>query len=409
MSSGTTTRAPLTHGVAGRAIKTRIKSNLGQPFALRFHNCLWTYRMSQLTTSNVRSMKKSPIAMGFDNHGGSSSSSGNDGDGGDGGGGGAQLPVRSDLQPHALHRFTGEADWSLLVAVPKSSEHVRNLHECAKGSLMLGHTDPQLFHWFKELGGLPPRSLLSGPMELLRGDLQTEAWEHTFARHPVIHRIAQDMWEKDASKTTEEAVHIAQREKEEDEKRMRRMSSSDWRAKFKERERNPTRAEDEEAPIYVIKPETFALFRLRPEVRLWMNAAGQTQRVWEPVVPDPDPLCRCSHRFIKMLNLGRQKLVPSLNMNYSLKLTNAFIFDIDSRGMWAMGSQERLSSKVGAVTEEWTELRLDFGKNQVISTEQEMEWWVRGLTKLGAPEVSQTSSSVEDAGLNPEDFDYRHI
>ncbi|CAC9443482.1 hypothetical protein conserved [Leishmania donovani] len=410
MRTGTSARAPFTHGVAGRAIKTRVKSNLGQPYAQRFYNNVWTYRVAQLTTSNVRSMKKARIAVGFDSGvGGGHSGGASSQDGNDGSGSGAELPVKSDLQPHALHKFTGEEDWSIVIAVPKSSEHVRNLQDCAKGSLMLGHTDPQLFHWFKELGALPPRSLLSGPMELLRGDLQVEAWERTFSRHPVIHRIAQDMWESDESKTAEEAVHIAKREQEEDEKRMRRMSSSDWRAKFRDRERNPTRAEDEEAPVYVIKPETFSLFRMKPDVRLWMNIAGQTQRVWDPVVPDPDPLCRCSHRFIRMLNLGRQKLVPSLNMNYSLKLTNAFIFEINDRGMWAMGTQENLAGKNGVVREEWMELRLDFGKNQVITTEQEMEWWVRGLTKLGAPELSQTNSSVEDAGLNPEDFEYRHI
>ncbi|KAL7711074.1 hypothetical protein N2W54_002296 [Lotmaria passim] len=402
-----TARAPFTHGLAGREIKTRVKSNLGQPYAKRFYNNIWTYRVAQLTTSNVRRMKEASISMGFDSGVGGSRNSNNGQD--DDGKGGAELPVKSDLQPHALHKFSGEQDWSIVIAVPKSSDHVRNLLDCAKGSLMVGHTDPQLFHWFKELGVLPPRSLLSGPMEMLSGDLQAEVWESTFSRHPVIHRIAQDMWENDQSKSPEEAVHIAKREQEEDEKRMRRMSSSDWRAKFRDRERNPTRDEDEEAPIYVIKPETFSLFRMKPDVRLWMNVAGQTQRVWEPVVPDADPLCRCSHRFIRMLNLARQKLVPSLNMNFSLKLTNAFVFEIDERGMWAMGTQENVSGKNGVVKEEWMELRLDFGKNQVISTEQEMEWWVRGLTKLGAPEVSQTNSSVEDAGLNPEDYDYRHI
>jgi hypothetical protein len=400
------TRAPFTHGIAGRDIKTRVKSNLGQPYAKRFYNNIWTYRVGQLTTSNVRRMKESSIAMGLDSGvGGSRNVNGSSDDDKSS----AELPVKSDLQPHALHKFSGEQDWSIVVAVPKSSDHVRNLLECTKGSLMVGHTDPQLFHWFKELGALPPRSLLSGPMERLTGDLQVEAWETTFGRHPVIHRIAQDMWESDQSKSPEEAVHIAKREQEEDEKRMRRMSSSDWRAKFRDRERNPTRAEDEEAPVYVMKPDTFALFRMKPEVRLWMNIGGQTQRVWEPVVPDADPLCRCSHRFIRMLNLARQKLVPSLNMNFSLKLTNAFVFEIDERGMWAMGTQENVSGKNGVVKEEWMELRLDFGKDQIIKTEQEMEWWVRGLTKLGAPEVSQTNSSVDDAGLNPEDFDYRHI
>jgi len=331
------------------------------------------------------------------------------GGGKDGSDGAADTPVKSDLQPHALHKFPGEEDWSLLIAVPKNSDHYRNVMECGKGSMMIGHTDPQLFHWFKELGSLPPRAILSGSIDVLSGDLQADAWERTFMRHPVIHNIARDMWEKSDSKTAEEAVHIEQREKEEDEKRMRRMSSSDWRSKFKERERNPTAAEDEEKPIYVVKPDTFALLRLRPDVRLWMNVAGQSQRVWDPAIMDPDPLCRCSHRFINMLNLARTKLVPSLNINFSLKLTNAFIFEIDEKGLWALGTQEKSAGQTGKVREAWNELRLEFGKGQVITTEQEMEWWVRGLTKLGAPEVTQSDNSVEEASLSPEDFEYRHI
>lgn len=387
-----------THGMSGRPLKTRVSSNLGAPYARRFFNHLWTYRVSQLTTSNVRRLKDTGISMSMM---------------GDGGGQQPKkemhLPVKSDLQPHAMHRFTGEADYSLLVAIPKSSDHFVNATECAKVSLMFGHTDPQIFHFFKQLGTLPPRSLISGVAEVLSGDLLAECWSETFSRHPTIHALAQEMWETQESKTEAEAVHIAKRHQEEDEKRMRRMSSSDWRAKFKERERNPTAREDVEEPIYVIKPETFAVLRVKPDVKLWMNVASQTQRVWEPVIPPPDPLCRCSHRFIRMLNLGRQKLVPSLNLNFSLKLTNAFIFEIDDRGLWALGTQENFTGQSGAIREEWTELRLEFGKGQVIENEQEMEWWVRGFTKLGAPEMTQTDSSIEDAGMNPEDFDYRHI
>ncbi|PWU87489.1 hypothetical protein TcG_06742 [Trypanosoma cruzi] len=389
-------------GVAGRTIKRKVQSNRDAPYNTRLFNTLWTYRSGQLTTSNVRRLKETGIPIGYDSNGNSNKYD----ERGD-------APVKSDLQPHAMHKFTGDENWSLLIAVPKNSEHFHNILECSRGSLMVGHTEPQLFHWFKQLGTLPPRAILSGPLELLSGDMQHEAWEKTFSRHPVIHSIAQDMWTRKDSKTEEEVVTIERREREEDEKRMRRMSSSDWRAKFRDRERNPTAEEDEERPIYVIKPETFALLRLQPDVKLWMNVVSQTQRVWEPVIPDPDPLCRCAPRFLRMLNLARQKLVPSLNMNFALKLTNAFIFEVDKEGLWAMGTQENLhgscSPADGAVREEWTELRLEFGKGQVIQTEQEMEWWVRGLTKLGAPEMSQSNSQVEDAGMNPEDYDYRHI
>ncbi|CCW69070.1 unnamed protein product [Phytomonas sp. Hart1] len=381
-------------------MKTKVSSNLGAPYAWRFFNSLWTYRVSQLTTSNMRQLRDTGIAMSFD-QGNGSSSGGSESSG--------AVPIQSDLHPHALHKFPGDPDWSIVIAVPRSSVHSRNVLGCPKVSLMVGHTDPQLFHWFKQLGTIPPRAVITGAVDILSGDLRDDCWGRTFIRHPVIHTIAQDMWEKKESKTTDEQVHIAQREREEDEKRMRRMSSSDWRSKFKDRERNPTTGEDEEKPIYVVKPETFSLLRLKPEVKLWMNVGGQAQRVWDPAIPDADPLCRCSHRFIRMLNLARQKLVSSLNMNFSLKLTNAFIFEIDEKGLWALGTQENFSGKNGIVREEWSELRLEFGKNQIIKTEQEMEWWVRGLTKLGAPEISQTDNSLDDAAMNPEEFEYRHI
>nr|CCC49387.1 conserved hypothetical protein [Trypanosoma vivax Y486] len=387
-------------GSSRRVVRRRLRSGL-ETWPKR---ALWL--VGQLTTSNTRRLRDTGIS--FDSGGEGRNKETDDDDT-------ADTPVKSDLQPHALHKFSGDDKWSLLVAVPKNSEHFRNAADCPRGSLMLGHTDPQLFHWFKQLGTLPPRAIVSGRLELLTGDLMQEAWEQTFVRHPVIHSIAQDMWNRKESKTEEEVVSIERREREEDEKRMRRMSSSDWRAKFRERERNPTIDEDEERPVYVVKPETFALLRLRPEVQLWMDLSTRTRRVWEPVIAEADPLCRCAPRFIRMLNLARQKLVPSLNMNFSLKLTNAFVFDIDQKGLWAMGTQENLNSSDQSVVggaprcEEWTELRLEFGNDQVIRTEQEMEWWVRGLTKLGAPEMSQSNSSVEDAGLNPEDFDYRHI
>lgn len=379
-----------------RAIKTKVASNIGANHVSRFFNTLWTYRICQLTTSKVGRMKDAGITMTM-------SSSHTEGEKAD------NAPVKSDLQPHGLYRFNGDSHHSLLVAISKDSDHYRHLLDCQRCSIMVGHTDPQLFHWFKQLGTLPPRGIVSGVAEVLSGDLEAEVWDKSFMTHPVIHRIAQDMWENETSQTTEEKVHIATREKEEDDKRMRRMSSSDWRSKFRERERNPSREEDEEKPIYVLKPNTFAVVRMRPEGTLWIDASGGVKRVWDPLFSDAPPLCRCSHRFIKMLNLAREKLVPSLNMNYNLKLTNCFVFDIDERGIWAMGTQENFSEKNGVVREQWMELRLDFGKDQTIKTEQELEWWVRGLTKLGAPEVTQSNSSIEDAGLNPEDYDYRHI
>jgi len=353
--AGGPSRIPFTHGVAGRALKTKVPSNVGSSHEQRFSNALWTYRLGQLTSSNMTTLKKSG-ATSFtsltDSAGSGKGQASGEAAGGSSAGGSNASPVKSDLQPHALHKFSGESDWSLLVAVPASSVHARNVLDCQKVSFMFGHTDPQLFQWFQQLGTLPPRGMLSGPAEVLSGDLLAEAWESTFSRHPIIHSIAQDMWEKKASKTQDEEVRIEQRIREEDEKRMRRMSSSDWRSKFQDRERNPSAKEDEERPIYVIKPEVFTVLRVKPEMKLWTGMAGDQHRMWEPNFSGADPLCRSSMRFMRMLNLARQKLVPSLNMNFSLKLTNAFIFEIDCNGLWAMGTQENFAGKNGQVREE---------------------------------------------------------
>lgn len=386
--------------MAPKLVKQKIVSNLGAPYASRYYHNIWAYRLGQFTTSNVRAMRDSPISIATD---------GADSKKKDGKEKETGAPVRSDLQPHAIHSFRGEEHPSVVVAIPKSSEHYKNVIDCKRGSLMVGHTDPQLFHWFKQLGTLPPRSVVSGRMEIVTGDLRDEVWEETFTKHPVIHSIAQEMWEKKQSKTADEEAYIEKRIKEEDEKRMRRMSSSDWRNKFKERERNPTAQEDEELPVYVIKPDSFAVVRLFPEVRLWTSFCGEVNRVYEPIIPPRDALARSCHRFMRMLNLGRAKLIASLNMNYNLKLTNAFVFEIDSRGMWAMGTQENVGNSNGQVREEWTELRIEFGKDQVMLSEQDMEWWIRGFTRLGAPEMNQSNTSVEDANMTPEDFDYRHL
>lgn len=382
--------------MAPTIIKQKVPSNIGAIAATRFYNTIWSYRLCQLTTSNVKAMKDAPISM-FDDSTNDKKKTDN-----------AMNPVRSDLQPHALHTFVGDQHPSIVLAVPKSSDHYRNLIDCTKGSLMFGHTDPQLFHWFKQLGTLPPRCIVSGKMEVVTGDLRDDTWNRTFVRHPIIHNLAQEMWEKDQTKTEEEVAHINERVREEDEKRMRRMSSSDWRAKFKERESNPTPKDDEELPVYVIKPDAFALVRVTPEVRLWTNFCGQVTRVYDPIVPAMDPLSRASMRFIQMLNLSRPKLVSSLNINYNLKLTNAFVIQVDEKGLWAMGTQENLSEQNNAVKEQWTELRLEFGKDQVVKSEQEMEWWIRGLSRLGASEMSQTNTATEDAQLGSEN-DFRHI
>jgi hypothetical protein len=366
--------------VAPRVIKRKVQPSKGEHVPRFFHN-IWAYRVGQLTTGNLKTMRESSL-------------------------GSATTPVHSDLQPHALHTFRGDKAPSLCIAVPKSSLHDKNLPECPKVSFMVGHTDPQIFHWFKQLGTVPPRSIVSGKAEVLTGDLQSEVWEDTFVRHPTIHDMAEKMWEKDESKTEAERESIKRREKEEDEARMVRMSGSDWRKKHKERERNPTQAEEEEKPVYIMKPETFTVVRVKPEVCLYGDYGGNMQRVWEPEIPVIDPLARAQPRFLRVINLSRPKLVSSLNINYNLKLSNVFIYSVDRKGLWAMGTQELFDDAGQSRGEQWSEYRFEFGNDMECTTEAELEFWVKGLMRLGTPDAGgRHDGRLDDA--DPRDMQFR--
>lgn len=350
----------------------------------RFYNNFWTYRVCQLTTSNVAAMKASSIA-GKDQ----------------------PEPVASDIQIHGLHKFRGADDLSLCVVVDKNSSHAKNLSESRKVSVMTGHTDPQIFHWFKQLGTIPPRSILSGTAEVLSGDLLEEVWENTFVRHPVLHDKAQEQWEKNETKTAAEESGIQQRQREEDEKRMLRLSNSDWRSKPKDRERNPTAKEDIEQPIYVMKSDQYVTFRIKPDVRVWGDYAGALTRIWDEKFPEMDPLARAAPRFIRMANTARGKLVASVNLNYNLKLTNLFVYSIDKKGLWTMATQEQSEplSPGAPPRETWNEFRIEFGQDQDVETEAELEWWFKGMMRLGVPETPQYDQEVESKKT---DSDFRH-
>lgn len=389
-----------------KAYKQKVSSNVGASYAKRYSNHFWTYRKGQLTTSNVKAMKDSSIGNTALNGSRSNTASANNNDDSENGRG-ADTPVYSDLQPHALHTFANQQFPSLVIAVPKSSPHVQNAVECQRASLMVGHTDPQIFHWFKQLGILPPRSIASGKVELLTGAEKSEVWEKTFTRHPVVHDLAEKMWHDDQTKTTSEVERIEQRIAQEDMARMRRLSSSDWRAKHEERTRNPTPEEDEAAPVYVLKEDTFAVLKLTPEVKLWATMNSQMNRVYEPHFEPIQNLSRAAHRFIKTLNTNRNQLIPSLNINYNLKLTNGFVFELDDAGFYLMGTEENFDKSRAKQKEDWYEFRCDYGKDMVLKHEGDMEWWIRGMNRMGAPETAKLRADDTDP-LQQADTKFRH-
>lgn len=409
-------------------MKSRVKPSTPEQdrlLASRYFNQFWTYRVLQLTTSNVAAMRDSGVG-------------GND----------QPQPVASDIQVHGVHKFAastlGKAtkksdegkiieetsdsgplrdEYMVCVVVDKDSAHAKNLMESKKVSLMAGHTDPQIFHWFKQLGTIPPRSIMSGTAELLTGDLLEEVWEQTFVRHPVMHDKAQQQWEQNETKTPSEQLEISRREREDDERRMLRLSNADWRAKPKEKERNPTPAEDIEQPVYVIKPDRYLTFRVRPDVQVWGDYSGNLQRIYAQQqsevlqkvqlstggermrsFADMDPLARAAPRMIKMANLSRGKLVASVNMNYNLKLTNLFVYGLDRHGLWVMGTQENAAAGAeGAPAREtWNEFRLEYGQGQTIDVEPELEFFFKGMMRIGVPETQTYDSSQETAE------DFRH-
>ena len=366
--------------------KKKVESNIGSVLASRMSNHLWTYRLGQLSTSNIRAMKRSGISM-------STSEKGLD------------SPVFSDLQPHALHTFRGEQHPSLIIAMPKSSKHATNLIDAQKCSLMVGHTDPQIFHWFKQLGAVPPRSLLSGNAQILTGDLRDEVWEDTLCRHPIIHRDAEEKWNEDETKTPEEKERVERLERAEDEARMRKLSSTDWRGKFQERMRNPTKQEEEDKPIFKMKPDSYTVIRLVPEVRLWTSHTGDVKKIYEPVIAPMGALARSTPRFLKVMNVAREQLIPSLNINYNLKLSNGFVFEIDDTGFYLMGTQEDFTKGDGK--ESWYEFRCEFGTGMVHKGPADMEWWLRGLARMGTADIASPKSEYND-GLAQSDTDFRH-
>jgi hypothetical protein len=366
--------------------KKKVESNIGSVLAARMSNHLWTYRLGQLSTSNIRAMKRSGIAV-------STSEKGLD------------SPVFSDLQPHAMHTFRGDTHPSIVVAMPKSSKHATNLIDAQKCSLMVGHTDPQIFHWFKQLGTVPPRSLVSGAAHILTGDMRDEVWEETLCRHPIIHRDAEDRWNEDDTKTQAEKDRVEKLERAEDEARMKKLSSSDWRGKFQERMKNPSKEQEEEKPIFKMKPDSYTVVRLVPEVRLWNTHTGDVKKVYEPVFAPIGNLARCTPRFLKIMNMSREQLIPSLNINYNLKLSNGFVFEIDDTGFYLMGTQEDFTKGDGK--ESWYEFRCEFGTGMVHKGAADMEWWLRGLTRQGSAEISSANPDHNDA-MPKTDADFRH-
>eukprot|EP00672_Neobodo_designis_P015291 CAMPEP_0174845150 /NCGR_PEP_ID=MMETSP1114-20130205/11552_1 /TAXON_ID=312471 /ORGANISM="Neobodo designis, Strain CCAP 1951/1" /LENGTH=357 /DNA_ID=CAMNT_0016079397 /DNA_START=30 /DNA_END=1100 /DNA_ORIENTATION=- len=347
---------------AGRIIKRKVQPNKGEHVPRFFHNT-WAYRVGQLTTGNMKSMREASLDTA------------------------GTTPVHSDLQPHLMHTFRGDKHPSLCIAVPKASVHDKNLPDCPKVSFMCGHTDPQIFHWFKQLGTIPPRSIISGRADVLTGDLIEDVWERGFVRHPTIHEMARKLWETDETKTEEEKQTIRRREKEADQERMVRLSGGDWRKKHSARERNPTQDEDDESPIYVMKPEAFTVLRVTPEVMLYGDYGSNMLRVWEKQFQPMDPLARIQARFCRVVNTSRSKLVASLNINYNLKLTNVFIYSIDRYALWGMGTQELFDETGGSRGEQWSEYRFEYGNDMEVVTEAELEFWIKGLMRLGTPDA----------------------
>eukprot|EP00760_Papus_ankaliazontas_P011547 PhM_4_TR14843/c0_g1_i1/m.63787 len=346
-------------------------------YAGRFWHNFNVYRVGQITTGNMKQMLTSTI--------GQSTSS----------------PVVSDIQPFCIHNFKNELESSVVLIVRNASEHNQNITDISKASMMVGHTDPQIFHWFKQLGSIPPRSLISGKAEKLSGHTFDDVWWNTVVRHPVIHDQAKEMWENDEGVGQADREKMKARELERDQKRMARMTGCDWRAKHKERERSPSPEEDEETPLYVMNAEDFSLYRMHPETLYYADSGVAMHRV-TTVFPEPrDPLARCAPRFIRMANLNRQKFIASVNFNYALKLSNAFAFDVTKKGMYLMGTPET----EGSGKEEWNEYYLEFGKNMEITTEVDLDWWFRGLMRFGQSETNTTNSDIDEA--NPADYQFR--
>eukprot|EP00759_Apiculatamorpha_spiralis_P033957 PhF_6_TR35061/c0_g1_i1/m.51092 len=350
-------------------------------WAGRFWHNFWLYRVGQITSGNMNKMLQNPIS-----------------------GSGGATPVVSDIQPFVIHTFKKEFESNVVIVVRKNSPHVQNFNDLGKASVMVGHTDPQIFHWFKQLGSIPPRGLMTGAVEQLKDVDFDDAWWNSVVKHPTLHAQAKEMWEKDEGIGAEEREAMKKREEQRDMLRMERMTGSDWRVKHQEREKSPSPEDDIEAPLYVMNAEDFALYRVKPETLYFADAAGGMNRVRSPFPTERDPLVRIVPRFIRLVNLSRQKTLTSLNMNYNLKLVNMFAFAADKKGLYIMGTQEGDPLKP-AGKEVWNEYFIEYGKGMEITKETDLEWWLRNLQRLGSQDVATNSSEVQEA--DPADTNFR--
>ena len=55
--------------------------------------------------------------------------------------------------------------------------------------------------------------------------------------------------------------------------------------------------------------------------------------------------------------------------------------------------------------ESWNAFRIEYGQDQAVETEAELEWWFKGLMRLGVPETSQYDQSMEH---NKDTHEFRH-
>jgi len=348
------------------------------PWAKRLWHNFWLYRVGQFTTGNLKKMAEASTNSG-----------------------GVQ-PVVSDIQPYVIHTFKEELEAGVVMVVRQNSHHVHNIEELKRGSVMVGHTDPQIFHWFKQLGSVPPRGLMSGDIRKLTGQQFDDVWWNSVVKHPIIHDQAKKMWEDDEGVGEAERAAMKKKEEQRDMQRMAKMTGTDWRAKHELRERSPTPEDDAEAPLYIMKAEDFALYRVVPDTLYYADATGAMNKVRSRFPTDRDPLVRVVPRFIRLANLNRPKTMASLNINYNMKFSNCFAYSADKHGMYFMATQEDVNS---GGKEIWNEYFLEYGKGMEITTETDLEWWFRNMTRLGQAETGTMSNEMEEA--DPADVNFK--
>eukprot|EP01063_Lacrimia_lanifica_P025233 TRINITY_DN33005_c0_g1_i1.p1 TRINITY_DN33005_c0_g1~~TRINITY_DN33005_c0_g1_i1.p1 ORF type:complete len:328 (+),score=92.28 TRINITY_DN33005_c0_g1_i1:99-1082(+) len=243
----------------------------------------------------------------------------------------------------------------LVFALKKDSATEINVKTGSMCSLMYGAANPQVHHFFKQLGVRCWTATVTGRGVAVPGDEGGgELWTRQFAKHQFLLGAA------------------AQRN---------RAAMKKWDDPLVQRAPGTTDEEEDGDDDVVNNAGDYSLWRLKPENGYLGVPSGSLDKVSVMTVPQLDPLGGVVQRWVTRFNFRRDILIEGIRTAYSVPLKNAFCFHIDAAGLYVMGTTEADPA--------WQEYFLEWGPSMKFDeTRQVKSWW--------AEFVRQTQLAVDD-------------